>query len=79
MILTADHFSGTDRILFLLGSTFCFWMAARGVKKRKVELGFATLSRQSHGPIVLWFGIVMNVLIGAMGLLFSIVGRDIWK
>jgi hypothetical protein len=79
MISTANQISGFDRFLFLLGSAFCFWMAARGVKTGEVPLQLATLSRRSHGPIIFWFGIVMNVLIGAMCLLFSIFGRDIWK
>jgi len=79
MISTANQISGTDRFLFLLGSAFCFWMAVRGVKKGKVELGLATFNRQSHGPILVWFGILMNVVIGAMCLLYSIFGRDIWK
>jgi len=79
MISTAKQISGFDRLLCLLMSAFCFWMAVRGVKKGEVELGLATLSRRSHGPIVVWFGIVMNVLIGTMCLLFSIFGRDIWK
>lgn len=79
VVVATEQYSGMDRILLLLGSAFCFWMAVRGVKKGKVELGLATLSRRSHGPVVVWFGIVMNVLIGTMCLLFSIFGRDIWK
>lgn len=79
VVITVSQYSGSERVLFLLGSAFCFWMAVRGVKKGEVELGLATLSRRSHGPIVVWFGIVMNVLIGAMCLLGFIFGRDLWK
>ena len=78
-VIAAQQYSGTDRFLFLLGSAFCIWMAVRGVKTGEVPLQFATLRRRSHGPIVFWFGIVMNVLIGAMCLCGLIFGRDIWK
>ena len=77
--IAIERFSGTERLLFLLGSAFCFWMAVRGVKKGEVELGLATFSKRSHGPILVWFGILVNVLIGAVGLLSSIFGRTIWK
>jgi hypothetical protein len=79
VVIAASQYSGSERVLFLLGSAFCFWMAARGVKTGEVPLQLATLSRRSHGPIIFWFGIVMNVLIGAMCLLGFIFGRDIWK
>lgn len=72
-----DRFTGSERVLFLLGSAFCFWMAARGVKKGEVPLQLATFSRRTHGPIIFWFGILMNVLLGVMGLLAFIFGRNI--
>lgn len=78
-LMAINSYSGTDRFLFLLGAAFCIWMAVRGVQTGEVPLQFATLSRRSHGPVIFWFGIVMNILIGAMCLLGFIFGRDIWK
>ncbi len=79
VVIVTSQYSGSERVLFLLGSAFGFWMAVRGVKTGEVPLQFATLSRRSHGPIIFWFGIVMNVLIGVMCLLGFIFGRDLWK
>jgi hypothetical protein len=78
-MLAGEQYSGSERFLFLLGSLFCFWMVVRGVQTGEVPLQFATFSRRSHGAILFWFGMVMNVLIGAMCLLGFIFGRDIWK
>lgn len=77
--IAIERYSGSERFLFLLGSAFFFWMAVRGVKKGEVELGLATINRRSHGPIFVWFGILMNVLIGTMCFLSSIFGRVVWK
>lgn len=79
VVIATDQYSGSERFLFFLGAAFCIWMAVRGVKTGEVPLQLATLSRRSHGPILFWFGIVLNVLIGAMCLLVVIFGRDIWK
>ena len=78
-VITTNQYSGADRLLFLLGSVFCIWMSVRGVKTGEVPLQLATLSRRSHGALLSWFGVVMNVLIGAMCLLGFIFGRDVWE
>ena len=78
-VIATNHYSGSERVLFLLGAAFCIWMVVRGVKTVEVPLQLATLSRRSHGPIIFWFGIVMNVLIAVMCLLGFIFWRDIWK
>jgi len=77
-LIATNHYSGTDRFLFLLGSAFCIWMAVRGVSTGEVPLKFSTI-RRSDGKLFFWFGILMNVLIGVMCLLGFIFGRDIWK
>jgi len=79
VVIATQQYSGTDRFLFLLAAAFCIWMAVRGVKTGEVPLQFATLSRRTHGSIIFWFGIVMNVLIGVICLLGFIFGREIWK
>lgn len=79
VVIATEHYSGSERFLFLVGAAFCIWMAVRGVKTGEVPLQLATLSRRSHGPIIFWFGIVMNILIGVMCLFGFIFGRDIWK
>jgi hypothetical protein len=77
-VLATNQFSGSERVLFLLGSAFFIWSAVRGVKTGKVSLKFSTF-RRSNEVFLFWFGIVMNILIGIIGLTGFIFGRDIWK
>ena len=71
-------YSASERVTFLLLGALAIWFAKRGVSTGEVDLQFATF-RRSENEFLFWFGIGMNILMGAMLLMCAIFGSDTWK
>jgi hypothetical protein len=71
-------YSASERVTFLLLGALAIWFAKRGVSTGEVDLKFATFKR-SENELLFWFGIGMNIFMGAMLLMGAIFGSDTWK
>jgi hypothetical protein len=71
-------YSASERVTFLLLGALAIWFAKRGVSTGEVDLKFSTFKR-SENELLFWFGIGMNIFIGAMLLMCAIFGSDTWK
>jgi hypothetical protein len=71
-------YSASERVTFLLLGALAIWFAKRGVSTGEVDLKFSTFKR-SENELPFWFGIGMNIFIGAMLLMCAIFGSDTWK
>lgn len=71
-------YSASERVTFLLLGALALWFAKRGVSNGEIDLKFSTF-RRSENELLFWFGIGMNIFVGAMLLMWAILGSDIWK
>jgi hypothetical protein len=71
-------YSASERVTFLLLGALAIWFVKRGVSTGEVDLKFSTFKR-SENELLFWFGIAMNIFIGATLLMFVIFGTDTWK
>jgi len=77
-VLAVQPLNASERVTLLLLGALALWFALRGVSTGEIGLKFSTFRRSDNEPLF-WFGIGMNILMGAMLLLGAILGRDIWK
>jgi len=73
-----NHYSASERFIFLLLGVFCLWDARRGLSTGTVWLKFGSIKRSDLAPLF-WFGIGINVILGIVLLLGFVFGTDVWK
>jgi len=76
--VTADPpYNASERITLLLLGALAIWIAIRGMPIGEIGLKFATFRRSDNEPLF-WFGVGMNLFMGACLLALSF-GMDIFK
>ena len=78
MLDISPPYSASERVTFFLLGALALWFAKRGLSTGEVDLKFSTFKRSENG-LLFWFGIGMNILMGAMLWMGAIFGTDTWK